>query len=395
MNETEFDLVRELRRRAEEVQIAPGLDSRARQRALRVWRRRWIAGTAAAAAALAVMVPTALSLPGLNPALPQPADAPGTGPSQNAANDGLGETTLSIADLEQGELPGIGWVERRVFHRTDGVDVFLPPGLVEPVAIAGGAVGRNRDLLRSPLVFSSRERVRGGGPAVSADGSLVAQGLYKGGVSTLVVAPTSEPQSADNSLVDEIPGERRVSPVGFLGPQDVVSNVLGKKGIAVAVRRDRFDGSPTSPWNVTAIRAVSEAAQLVVGRVPQSGIGSCWEVLPADGGQPLWQTCRYAPDHFSPDGSVLAGTSYLLGTGDRIVVALDAHTGRVLHVFEPSRDGEIVDVAFEDDAHLLLVVSQSGQSAIVRCDLEGSCDRATESIRNIGTESPYGFGRQP
>lgn len=397
MNHTPFELARELRRRADDVSIPPGLERRARQRARRISRRRRMAGTLAAVATVAIVVPTALSVRSMTPTSPQPADHQPSPPpaSTTPTSARIEQTRVSLRALDPGAPPRISWVEGRTFHRTDGVDVELPPGLEEPVPVPAGAVGRDRDTPTAPVMSSTGVSVAGGGPAVSTDGSLLARSFLDGKDSRLLVAPTMEVPTAENSLVARIPPGKRVSPVGFLGDRDVVSNVAGASGHAIAARRDTFDGSATTPWDVRAVRAVSEAAQLVVGRVPRSDLGSCWQVLPADGGDPLWETCDYALDHFSPDGRLLAGTSYLVGTGDRIVGLLEAQTGRITRVFEPTRHGDVEDVAFEDDSHLLLVVSESGLSAIVRCDFDGFCERATDLAPDAGAQTPYAFGRQP
>lgn len=387
-------LTEELRARADDVAPAPHLAAAARGRAQHLRTRRRVVVSAVAAVALIVAAPGVLSVT-TDDAGPPPADRPSpTRLEPTPSPDPQGTTTLTLDEMEQAAAPDIGWTENATFHTSHGRDVTFPESVQHPASSGDGGAGQL--LADEPaVVFSEGGSVPGYGPAVSADGNLLARTYYEDTVSGLVVTPAEEPASGGASLHEEIPAGQRIEPVGFLGDDDLVSNVYDD-GMPSGARRDRFDGEPTTPWDVDTVGAVSEAAQLVAGRTSASDDGSCWAVLPADGGRPLWETCDYSLDHFNPDGGLLlAGPAYRSGAGDTVIGVLDARTGDVVHEFETPRDGFVVDTAFESETEILAVVAEGNESAIVRCDVGGDCERATRIADTDGVGSPFGLARQP
>lgn len=380
----DLDLARVLREHAYDVNPIADLAGGARRRARRIQvRRRVVAGTVAAVAVVAA-VPTALSLGGTTSTAPEPAD-PMPEPG--------GTTVLTLAGLAEGVAPAIGWVDGTTFHRADGLDVEVPESVDDLVAYGDGAAGF--DYSTGEIWFSDGSSIPGFGPVLSADGESVAWYFDEGTASGIRVGPAQGGDSTDTAVASDIPAGVRVQPVGFLGDRDLVSNVY-EQGESVRVRRDTFDGSSSTPWDVEMVSAVSSPTQLVAGRTSVTDFGSCWAVLPADGGAARWDTCDHSLDEFSPDGRyLLAGPAYRDGAGDASAAVLDAETGTVLQEFTRQGDGVILDTAFEDDEHLLIVLSDEGRSAIVRCDLDGECERATPAVRGGYPETPFGLGGRP
>jgi len=392
-DDTMRELTRALHVHADDVHGTPDLAAGARRRARQIRLRRRVVGGTVAAVALAAALPTALSLGDSTRSAPLPADTPTPGETVPAPEPG-GSTTLRLADLGTGPAPVNGWVDGSTFHRADGLEVEVPAGLAAPIAFGDGAAGF--DYSTGEIWFSEGGSIPGFGPAPSPDGRSVAWFYDEAGATGIAVGPaTGDRDGTDTVVADDIPAGVRALPVGFLGDRDLVSNLVGES-MPITARRDTFDGSSTTPWDVEEVSTVSAAAQLVAGLLSVTDDGSCWAVLPADGGPALWETCDHSLDHFSPDGELLlAGPAYRSGAGDTAIAVLDAQDGTVLQELESTREGFIVDTAFEDDEHVLAVVVDDGKAAIVRCDLAGSCERATDLAPAPDVEQPYGLPAQP
>lgn len=90
----------------------------------------------------------------------------------------------------------------------------------------------------------------------------------------------------------------------------------------------------------------------------------------------LWRSCRRAPHQWSPDGTrVLLTHTYFDAAGtDRWWVG-DGRTGRPGARITGRLDW---DAVWEDDGHFLtLAQGDSGLAAVIRCDLSGTCERAS------------------
>ena len=90
----------------------------------------------------------------------------------------------------------------------------------------------------------------------------------------------------------------------------------------------------------------------------------------------LWRSCRIYPHAWSPDGEhVLATHTYFDDSGTDRWLVIDSTTrervGRVLGRLD-------WDAAWEDDGHFLTKAqSASGEAAVIRCTLDGRCERAS------------------
>jgi hypothetical protein len=90
----------------------------------------------------------------------------------------------------------------------------------------------------------------------------------------------------------------------------------------------------------------------------------------------LWRSCDRYPHQWSPDGTrALASWTYFDAAGTDRWWVVDGRTG----VRRTTITGRLDwDAVWEDDTHFLtLAQSAAGRAAIVRCDVTGSCERAS------------------
>lgn len=428
---SEFDrdlesmLAAELRRRSGDVLPTERLADRARSRARAFRRRRRVAIGTVTAATLAVAIPAALSLQGAPQTAPLPASTPEVSasptpkprPTQTSERPSTtppasttppptpgGSTTLSVDNLPAGAPPSIGWREGATFHRSDGGQVQMPDMMADPLEHGDSVVGSVLRFNGPPIVtfVAANGDVTashpGYGPVISPDRSLVA--AYDQQESVLRATKTGSGGTGPDVI--DVPDDQQLEPVGFLDDRTVVSNISIDNDDA-GIRLDRFPtggaeaASVTPPWKLTAASAVSSAAQLVAGYTEITDSGSCSAVYEANAAEPLWSTCEYSFDHFSPDGRYLVGADdYRDGAGEGIVVVADARTGEVIHTYTI---GDVEGTAFEDNAHVLVSVRVPDGSdrlaALLRCDLAGACELATPVLRVSESDWAYGLGQQP
>lgn len=90
----------------------------------------------------------------------------------------------------------------------------------------------------------------------------------------------------------------------------------------------------------------------------------------------LWHSCRIYPHQWTPDGRhAIATHTYFDAAGTDTWWVIQGHTAQ--------RQGRITgrldwDAVWEDNTHFLtLAQSDAGKAAIIRCDLTGSCERAS------------------
>ncbi len=104
----------------------------------------------------------------------------------------------------------------------------------------------------------------------------------------------------------------------------------------------------------------------------------CWGVLTPRGTE-AWRTCEHRLDSFSPDGRHVLGLEGNARHDEIRGLVVHDRTGTVVATWAKPRGirNAVTDVAWEDDAHLLVVVRERGRTAIVRLGLDGSMERAT------------------
>lgn len=181
-----------------------------------------------------------------------------------------------------------------------------------------------------------------------------------------------------------------------------VFNATTTDGTPVVGRADLATPSPAEveqPWpQLTSLTAASPATGLMVGRtVTMTGSPRpCLAMLSYDDASELWRTCDWIPQEFSVDGSrVYAIAANGDGFGPREVAVLDARSGQVVERF--TTPGTFGRATFEDADTLDIVTVEEGSSAIVRCQLPGSCELATDPMPAVPDSlvSPYQLAANP
>lgn len=150
--------------------------------------------------------------------------------------------------------------------------------------------------------------------------------------------------------------------------------------------RARWHRPATVWWNVerdrlrrvhdqAAVRADVPHDRVVFDRTPVAEF--CNRVAPLSRpGRTLWRSCRMYPHAWAPDGGHAVAThAYFDAAGTDRWWVVDGTTGQRRATIHGRLDWETV---WEDDAHFLtLAQSDAGRAAIIRCDLTGSCERAS------------------
>jgi hypothetical protein len=90
----------------------------------------------------------------------------------------------------------------------------------------------------------------------------------------------------------------------------------------------------------------------------------------------LWHSCLRYPHEWSPDGRhAIATHTYFDAAGTDRWWVIGGHSGARQAVIVGRLDW---DATWEDNTHFLtLAQSDAGKAAIIRCDLTGSCQRAS------------------
>jgi hypothetical protein len=388
-NDLERELGRQLHEQVDHRHDAPLDLGDVRGRAGRIRRNRRVAVGAGVAAALAVIVPTAvLAGGGLNRSQePDPVRPP-------AEERVAVHTTLTMDGVPRGDAPGIE------DFTADGV-VLPDDGLVEqdtrwqaliPSERDGGwiAFGPGRGEVR---YLSEEFEDVGGSDAgdalvASADRSYVAWTASKPGAQTLVLHATTE-SGTDRSW--DFAAAAPVEPVGVLGDDRVVFQTTNQRTGKVTVGIAEPDGSTSGFADVVDAVAVSaDGLVSVVTRINPDD-SACFGIVDtaADPRAVVWETCGNSLGVFSPDGRyVAAGPAYLDGLGDGSLAILDARTGSELATFDQSRKGRLalVHVAWESDDTLVALAVEGSRNALLRFGVDGTLELATDVVKQSGFE---------
>ena len=356
-------------------------------RAGRIRRNRRLAVTAGVAAALAVVVPTAILAGGRLSGSQEPDPVRPPGEERAAVH-----TTLTLDGLTRGGDPAIE------YFTIDGV-VLPDEGLVEqpvswqalvPSEADGGwlAYGPGRDEVR----YLSEDFADLGGSSVgdalaaSADRSYVAWTAYGSGRQTLRLHATTE-SGTDDSW--DFPARPPVTPVGVLGDDRVLFETTDQRTGEVTVRIAEPDGSVSAFADVADAVAVSADGLVSVMTHSNADGSACFGIVDtaADPTTVVWETCDHSLGTFSPDGRyVLAGPAYRSGAGDLSLAVLDARTHREVATFDQPRKGQVTigQTAWESDDTVLAFVSDGPSQALLRFGVDGTLERATDVVE--GTE---------
>ena len=114
---------------------------------------------------------------------------------------------------------------------------------------------------------------------------------------------------------------------------------------------------------------------------------ACSELRARTGGSddPVWKTCDHLPLEFSPDGARVLATQPegFEGAGAGELTILDRANGMPRLTARNNAESQafIVQMTWEDDEHVLAVVNQGIDWAIVRVGLDGSMEFAGDPVR--------------
>jgi hypothetical protein len=386
-NDLERELGRQLHEQVDHRHDAPLDLGDVRGRAGRIRRNRRVAVGAGVAAALAVIVPTAvLAGGGLNRSQePDPVRPP-------AEERVAVHTKLTLDGVPRGDAPGIE------YFTEDGV-VLPEEGLVEQETRWQALIPSERDggwiafgPARGEVRYLSEEfEDQGGSDAgdalvASADRSYVAWTASKPGAQTLVLHATTE-SGTDRSW--DFAASPPVEPVGVLGDDRVVFQTTNQRTGKVTVGIAEADGSTSGFADVVDAMAVSGDGLVSVMTRSNPDNSGCFGIVDtaADPTAVAWETCENSLGVFSPDGRyVLAGPAYLDGAGDRTLAVLDARTHREVATFDQPRKGQVTigQTAWESDDTAVAYVSDGPSEALLRLGADGTMERATDVVQGNG-----------
>lgn len=375
-------LARALRGQVDGLTEAPFTVDDIAGRAGRIRRNRRAAAAAGLAAAVAaIALPASLMSGGVLDRSDAP-DAATQVPSPTQAADlgPVAETLdFSISGLETGAAPGVGWVEEGVAYLPDGTDVVLPSSRGETVRSAAAlddnlVLGTWDDQGNVTVVVTNRD-----GEILSSDPATGSPVLSEDGTVAAYARPDGTPVLLTNGGLDlrELPTVPAESPmvvaVSGSAPCDgtctVWVNDVGRDPAAFRVDTTGV----TDVTTTTRVNAVH--GDRYVGNVSIRD-----DLFPVDG---VWSGSGAEPDWsadsltgFSPDGRWVVG-QFAEGLGASELRILDASTGKPQVTWlrgKPEGATALGDPVWEDDTHLLQVLTQGRDVAIVRFGLDGSME---------------------
>ena len=354
-----------------------------RGRATSIRRRRRVMAGVGVAAALALFAPLAVSVTGVLQADREVLPAP-------PAPTELVRTTLTLADLERGDDPGIE------YFTADGV--VLPDRGLQPLEsslqalvpsdVDGGwlAVGPAGDevLGLSEDFVENSARPTTGGIVSNPDRSLVAWTTPGPDAQTLVLHSTTDP-SVDTEW--DFARTSQVDPVGFTGVGSLLFQSRGQDGSQeIGIASPDGTTSVLDGDYVKAISADPTTGRIAVQTKSRADLSSCSAVLDPTGATIEWETCDFLLGAFSPDGRhVLASDPVQSGLGMGSLSVLDAATGRLVASFEQPRRGRLIlvgGVAWESDSTIIAGALEGTSTTLLRLGVDGTLEETVEPVEN-------------
>ena len=394
MNDLDNELSRTLHRRAENLSAVPLAFDDVRGKATSIRRRRQLATGLGVAAAIAVMVPTAMFAsqnintdneiaPANTPAVvdtngPTPTEGPTMGEDAGA---------LDVADLPTGAEPEVQLVTGAdlALAKTDEATVHWKrdgESLVVTVEAGGRTFG--------PYPSSSGPVRNQAGTAVvwaTDDGDIMA--WDDGGNEPFVVGHS------------DLSSLKVTAVTGTVCSPGTPCLIYGSGWDMDTNRSESFSlsaGGEFGPVLGGALVNVSDAHEdgRLVGQTEITDGGSCSAVFDplSSSTEPVFDTCNHTLESFSYTGDyVLASDPYHSGIGSGQIAIYDAHTGELL----ANRLKKDDDMAFynsavwEDSTHVLFSAYQDGQWSIVRMDVNGAMEYAVAPEKGDAEQVPWHF----
>ena len=393
MSDLDDELNRTLRQHADGVQGAPLAFDDVRGRATSIRRRRRLASGLGVAAAIAVIVPTAMFATHGNDSSPQPATALPTVTDTNTPSPtstptmGSDPHGLDVSDLPTGAPPAVPLV-------TDGDYAVASTGEASVRWTPEGVVVDAGGQTFGPYPSSS-------GLARNAAGSAVAWATDEGDVMTWqdgYAEPNTLPSAGLQGMrVAAVTGDGCVNGK-TAGDCLVYVSGSDQNGEPRSLAVGRGGTSTVDPeGSILAVRDATDSGRVLgITEFDDMRPGTCSVVLdPAQSGStPLLDTCDYALDEFSPDGSyVLASDTYGDGIGSGTIAVFETDGDRLS--YRNNRSSEDLtfynSAVWEDETHVLFTLFQDGKWSIVRMDVDGAMEFAVAPQPGDEMEVPWHF----
>lgn len=383
----------ELHRRADGMHGSLGFDE-VRGQARSIRRRRAAAGLVGVAAAVAIIVPTAL-VASRSDRSQEPLPAAQSSTVSASQTSAPSETVdpnphrLDVSDLPTGAPPAILLVSDAL---TAGLFQLAQVGDATIRVSDNGVVVTEADGSTDGPFGSDSGVVRNeqGTVAawVTANGEVMA---WQDGQSEPLVLATVDlagPRVAAVTGFDCRPGGRCSV---WLSGSDPTSYEL------VSVQVDQ-DGT-TSPVDsgpgvgLLIVRDVTEGGTML-GTTRLTIDGSCSALVDGPGSPEAlrFTTCRHQLDAFSASGRyVLASEPYHSGIGSGVIAFYDAETGEptAFRIADQQGLAYYTSATWEDDTHALFTAYQDGRWSVVRLSVDGSMEYAVAPVAGDGTAGPF------
>jgi len=390
-DELERMLGQQLHHRVDGMTDAPlGLGD-VKDRAGRIQRNRRIAVGVGIAAAVAIIVPTAvIAGSGLNRTSEVPPASEGPTPRHDI------RTTLTLDGLASGAAPAVEYFTEdgvvlpgRGLVRTDRSFQALLPSETDGGYIAVEPDGQHLRALTEDFVPQSGSATTSSF-VTTPDRAHYAFVTVESGAQTLVSISTTDP---DGARTWDFPERPVIEPVGFLSDQRVVFQTTGD-GETRSIGIAEVDGTTTELEGryVKAISVDTATGLLAVQTKSNEDASGCFGVVDttASTAAPRWETCDYSLGTFSADGQyVLASDPYQSGFGKASLTILDADTGSMVATFQQERGSQIAlpQVVWESSTTVLATAQEGPDFGIVRFGTDGTLEAAVEPTQ---PEDPFG-----
>ena len=393
MSDLDDELSRTLHRHAENVSGTPLAFDDVRGQATSIRRRRRLATGLGVAAAVAVIVPTAMFATNGNDSSPQPASQTPTVTDTNTPSPsstptmGADPHALDVTDLPTGAPPAVPLLtngdygfaqtgEAKVSQRADGV-------VVEAGGRTFGPYPNSQGLAVNAAATAVAWPTDEGDVMVWADGAGEPFVLASFGETDVRVAAITGTDCRPGKASD---CEYFVSHYTQTGQSE-----------SQRISGDGDFGNVDPERSILAVRDATDSG-LVLGitEFDDSRPGTCSTVLdPTESGStPLFGTCDYLLDEFSPDGSyVLASDTYGDGIGAGTIAIFATDGDRLSYRNNHStQDLRFYNSAvWEDETHVLFSLYQDGKWSIVRMDVNGAMEFAVAPEKGDEMDVPWHF----
>ena len=394
-HELEQRLGRDLHDQVDGMDVVPFAFDDVKGRAGRIRRNRRIAAGAGIAAALAVIVPGAMTAGGT----PRTTDEVGPARSPEAAVQAA-RTTLTLEGIKRGDAPAIE------YFSPDGV--VLPDGRTQPLPENYQALVRSEtrgwlalgpgEVVQLTEDFEQEGRTSSGYELTTTPRRDYAAWTIPGaGAQTVGVLATAD---LDETMSWQFPLRPTVEPVGILGPDSVVYETRDAQG-RTTVGLANPDGS-TLELSYVAARAADPVHQVIAVQTEVRDLGGCFGVAEAATQSVatqrlLWETCDYALGSFSPDGAYVMATPVEPdGAGPTTILVLDSVTGEVVAEFA-SRNRDMVTVirpVWESATTIVATAAQGDTTTMIRMSVDGTLEEIADRVATSDYQDWYYWSGQ-